>query len=184
MAIPPNLLPVNVSQLTNPVSELTGTVNQVTGTVSQVTGQVEEVTDEISGVVGDVREAIAQRNVILDAIVPERIFSGSTQLVTDRVNQLVNTYKQKIPVIPDIQALTSLTILRIPRIVPQIPSYGELRSYVQNRVNLLKKKKQEAFIQAQNLKVKKSKRSFEVRQEILNNRSNRLLKTLTNIQNR
>lgn len=184
MGIPPNLLTVNVSQLTDPVTQLTGTVNQLTGTASQVTGQVEEVTDEISGVAGDVREAITQRNIILDAVVPERIFSGSTQLVTDRANQLVNTYKEKIPVIPNIPVLTPLALLRIPRIVPQIPSYGELRTYVQNRINALKKKKQEAFIQTQNLKVKKSKRSFELRQEILNNRSNRLLKTLTNIQNR
>lgn len=103
------------------------------------------------------------RKQTLDTLLPDTLFTGSIQDIESRVNETVSSYQQRIPQIPELPSIGSL----VPRYIPPIPTYGEIKELIHNRIKEIKKQKQEAFISAQNELVEKSKDSFTYRQQLL-----------------
>lgn len=104
-----------------------------------------------------------QRKKVLESLLPDRLFSGSIGDVQNRVNETITQYEQRIPQIPEIPSIGSL----VPRLVPPIPSYAEIKELVYNKIKEVKQKEQEAFIESQRLRVEAAKDSFQYRNQIM-----------------
>lgn len=102
----------------------------------------------------------------LDRIVPDATFSGSLEEVKSKAQVIIDTYQSQIPTVPQIPEIPTL----VQQYVPAVPSYAEVREYIDFQIAELKRKKQEAFINAQNEFVTKSEDAFASRkQTVLNN---------------
>lgn len=145
MSIPSNLLPLNssiVSNATNIAGQYTGQLSNITNQVSNITNLTTQISDDI-----------VQRSQLLDSIIPDSVFSGSIEEIRTRANNIVEVYINgiKIPQIPDIASL----IPEIP-VIPRIPSYGEIKQYIDARIESIKLKRVRAFEVAQEQLVRES----------------------------
>lgn len=103
----------------------------------------------------------------LDRIVPDSTFSGSLEEVKSKAQVVIDTYRSQIPTVPQIPEIPTL----VQQYVPAIPSYAEVREYIDEQIAELKRKKQEAFINAQNEFVRKAEDAFASRKQMVANKT-------------
>ena len=103
----------------------------------------------------------------LDRIVPDSTFSGSLEEVKSKAQVVIDTYRSQIPTVPQIPEIPTL----VQQYVPAIPSYAEVREYIDAQIAELKRKKQEAFINAQNEFVRKAEDAFASRKQMVANKT-------------
>ena len=104
----------------------------------------------------------AQRERILNNLIPPTTFSGSIQEIEAKINgvqESYNRYVESVPTVPQIPTIASLAARFAPQI-PPIPSYVELKSQLYNRLKEEKQKKQDAFVEIVNVQAEEAKKPF------------------------
>jgi thiamine pyrophosphate-dependent acetolactate synthase large subunit-like protein len=104
----------------------------------------------------------AQRERILNSLIPPTTFSGSIQQIEAKINgvqESYNRYVESVPTVPQIPTIASLAARFAPQI-PPIPSYVELKSQLYNRLKEEKQKKQDAFVEIVNVQAEEAKKPF------------------------
>lgn len=107
---------------------------------------------------------------VLNTVIPTQIFSGSIPIdqVRQKANLLAKGYLNGIPKLPEIPALPKIPIIpTVPRLLPVIPTYAQIKNYIDTHIEDVKRKRQEAFISAQENRVSESKKSFTFRNNIV-----------------
>lgn len=164
MTIPSNLLPVNsdfLSTRTNPLGQFTGQVNEISSQFSQVGQQIDQATEQLD-VVENLSSEAAARLAIISAAIPDELFTGSIEDMKANAKNAIKILSQslRIPEIPDI----SVVLPELPTIT--LPSYSEMKDYVQVKIDSIKQKRIEAFSEAQDLLVSQSLTPFAMRRNM------------------
>lgn len=127
--------------------------NRAEGIESQIQNQASTIEDRV-------------RAEITNALIPANTFAGSLDDARQRVDEVIQRYeeyKNSIPEVPEIPTVPSL----IARFVPPIPSYGEIKAQLYNRLKQAKQERQEAAIEAANAVVEQSRDGFEYRKKMM-----------------
>lgn len=160
MTIPSNLLPLNSDFL----SKNTNAVGQFTGQVSEITNQLPRVDEvlEQANVVESLSSEAAARLAIISAAIPDELFTGSIEDIKANAKNAIKILSRSLtfPEIPDI----SIALPEIPTIT--IPSFSEMKDYVQVKIDSIKQKRIEAFSDAQDLLVSQSLTPFAMRKNM------------------
>lgn len=173
MTIPSNLLPLNsdfLSKNTNPLGQFTGQIEDVLNPVSEVGEQVDAVRGQLDAIQNLSSEAAA-RLAIITAAIPDELFTGNIDDIKNNAKNALKILSQSlsIPEIPDL----SVALPELPTIT--LPSYAEMKDYVQVKINDIKKKRIEAFSEAQSLLVSQSRTPFTMRKNMVSDAQSSLL---------
>ena len=171
MSIPSNLLPIN-----NPLREELGETPTASITLPNVLGGVpanllpvnaSDISASFQSFAGQIPTVNAPpipEFPILNTILPDRLFTtGSLDQVRARTSNAATTYLNGLPTLP---TLPSLPTTIIPR--PRIPSYGQIKNYIETKIDRIKQQRQKASMKVLDEKLKKQENPFTYRQTLKN----------------
>lgn len=182
MAIPPNLIPTNISvQPSVNLSALRSVGGIPANLIPINASDIDNKLDSIAGQIPEVTAPDIPNLRAIDAIFPDDLFStGSIDEVRERALGIANRFTDGLPKLP-ILSLDSLPIpgLRPSSVVfpPKVPSFAEIKNFIEIKIDRIKKQRQQASINALKDKLKKQQNPFEYRQSLVNE-SQSLLQTV------
>lgn len=180
MAIPSNLLPIN-NPLRAEIEELP-TITLPTASVIGVPSNLLLInTSDISGsfqsLAGNLPPVSAPeipQFLILNTVIPDRLFTtGSIDQVRARTLNAARTYTSGLPSLPNIPTISPRTIPR-----PRIPSYGQIKNYINTKIDRIKQQRQQASIRTLNEDLKKQENPFKYRQSLVNTEQKNIANTV------
>lgn len=171
MPIPSNLLPIN-NPFRAEVEEAPATVIPTTSIITGIPNNLLPINaSDISASFQSFAGVIPSGSIpqipqfsILNTVIPDRLFTtGNLDQVKARTLNAATTYLNTIPALPTIPTLPTLIIPR-----PRIPSYGQIKNYIETKIDRIKQQRQKASIKALNQELKKQENPFQHRQSLKN----------------
>lgn len=182
MAIPPNLIPTNISVQPQVNLSALRSVGGIPANLIPINASdIDNKLDSIAGQIPELNAPSIPNLPAIEAILPNDLFStGSIDEVRERALGIANRFIDGLPKLP-ILSLASLPIpvLRPISVVfpPKVPSFAEIKNFIEIKVDRIKKQRQRASINALKEKLKKQQNPFEYRQSLINE-SQSLLQTV------
>jgi hypothetical protein len=137
--VPNNLLPVNASDISASFQSFTGQIPTVDAP------QIPEF-------------------AILNTVLPDRLFTtGSLDQVRARTLGSATTYLNSLPALPVVPSIPTTIIPK-----PRIPSYGQIKNYIETKIDRIKQQRQKASVKALDTELKKQENPFKYRQSLKN----------------
>jgi hypothetical protein len=174
MSIPSNLLPIN-----NPLREELGEIPTSSIGLPNIVGGVpknllpvnaSDISASFQSFTGQIPTVNAPQIPefpILNTILPDRLFTtGSLDQVRARTLNATTTYLNGLPALP---TLPSIPTTIVPR--PRIPSYGQIKNFINTKIDRIKRQRQQASVKALNEELKRQENPFTYRQSIKNEQS-------------
>jgi hypothetical protein len=181
MSIPSNLLPIN-NPLREEIEEVPTTIdlpNVVGGVPNNLlpvnTSDISASFQSFTGQIPTVNAPQIPEFAILNTVLPDRLFTtGSLDQVRARTSNAATTYLNGLPALPTLPSTPSTIIPR-----PRIPSYGQIKNYIETKIDRIKQQRQKASMKALDEKLKKQENPFKYRQS-LKNQENKVLGRFNN----
>lgn len=180
MAIPSNLLPINNplrEDITEQISTITIPSIRSTGVGSNLlTMNTSDISSSFQSLAGNIPKLDSQQipaYSLLNQLLPDSLFTtGSLDQIRNRTLGKAKTYLNGLPQLPTIPIIVKTTLISPPR----IPTYGQIKNYIKNKIDRIKLQRQQASIKALNEKLKQRENPFEYRQKV----KNRILENISN----
>lgn len=173
MAIPPNLIPTNISVQPQVNLSALRSVGGIPANLIPINASdIDNKLDSIAGQIPEVTAPDIPNLPAIEAILPDNLFlTGSIDEVRERALRIANRFTDGLPKLP-ILSLASLPIpgLRPISVVfpPKVPSFAEIKNFIEIKVDRIKKQRQQSSINALKDKLKKQQNPFEYRQSLIN----------------
>lgn len=140
MAIPSNLIPVNTSE--------------ISGSIQSLAGQL-PVVDVV-----EIPEA-----GILSRAIPDSLFtSASFDQIREQGVVLAENYIQPLQVSRPTFSIPTT----VPTFSPKLPSFGQIKNYINTKIDRIKRQKQQASIKALRDEITQKENPFTYRQSLIN----------------
>jgi hypothetical protein len=164
MPIPSNLLPINTSVETVVTQQIPKLGGVPTNLIPVNSSTIEESLQSIAGEIPTIDTPEIPELSTLSVILPNSLFrTGSIDQVRARTNNAATTYLNGLPAVP---TLPSLPTAIIPR--PRIPSYGQIKDYIETKIDRIKLERQKASQKALDQKLKQKENPFAQRESLKN----------------
>lgn len=173
MAIPTNLIPLTVTNVTNleetPVTEnIVASISSINGVPSNLvpinTSDIANTFQSVAGQVPNVNAPEISNFSVLSQVIPDRIFeSGSYDTMRNRALSGVGTFVNGLPQPRIIEGLP--TSIPAP---PSLPSFSQFKDYIETKIDRIKQQRQRASARAVKERLKKKDNPFTYRQELIN----------------
>lgn len=167
MAIPNNLLPINNPKDILDVEESLPTVNLTRLPSNLLPVNASDISGSFQSLAGNIPTVDAPQIpqfAILNTAIPDRLFNtGSIDDIRTRTTNAARTYISGLPTLPTIPTIPTLTIPPV-----RIPSYGQIKNYINTKINRIKQQKQKASIKALENKIIEKQNPFAYRQSLIN----------------
>jgi hypothetical protein len=153
MTLSTNLIPINTRQISSSIQSLIGRLPSA---------NVTEI----------------QQYSTLNQVLPDALFvTGSFDQIRQRVSQTAETYISGLPIARPIFSIPSV----VPSFPPKRPSYGQIKNFINTKIDRIKQQRQQASIKALNEELKQRENPFKFRQSLQNNQQvNTVLGRFTN----
>lgn len=171
MAIPENLIPKNVS-----VESVSSTVPEtlpINGVPSNLlplnTSEIRESLDSLAGQVPTVDTPEIPEFSVLNTVLPNSLFTtGSIDQIRTTTLNTAETYVNGLPSPRTLPVIPSVTV----PFPPKRPSFGQIKNYIETKIDRIKLQRQKASTKALDEKLKQRENPFQYRQSLINKQQN------------
>lgn len=186
MAIPSNLLPINTVVDGVETPDIVSTVQQVSNAgvprnlIPVNASQISSSFQSLSGQLPNELDIEIPQYAVLNQAIPDTLFlSGSLEQIRDRTTRTAQ------------QAINALRVTRptfslgtsVPRFSPKLPTFGQIKNFIYNKINRIKQQRQQASIKALKDELKQRENPFTYRKTLVNRaQKNTVLGSLNNIR--
>lgn len=173
MSIPSNLIPINTSvQALTPTISPTLPINGIPRNLLPVnTSAIESSLESIAGQVPQLDAPEISSFPVLNAVLPDSLFAtGSVTQIRDTALTIAQGFVNGLPLPRTIPTIPTLSFPVLPAFPPNRPSFGEIKNYIETKIDRIKRQRQQASLNAVKEKLKQKENPFTYRQTLLNSK--------------
>lgn len=168
MAIPTNLLPINTSVETVTTQYIPKLGGVPTNLIPVNSSTIEESLQSIAGEIPTVDTPEIPELSTLSVILPNSLFrSGSVDQIRSSSTQTAERFISGLPIPREIPEL-SLPVVPLPSFPPKRPSFGQIKDYIETKIDRIKLERQRASQRALDQKLKQKENPFAYRESLKN----------------
>lgn len=173
MAIPTNLIPMTVAKELENIETATPTVPSISsigGVPSNLitinTSTIANASQSIAGKIPTIDAPVIPEFSLLNTVIPDSMFmTGSLDQVRNRT---LNAAQKYINGLPAPRQIPQLSLPSLPAIAPRRPSFGQIKDFIETKIDRIKLQRQQASMKALDEKLKQRENPFEYRQKVKN----------------